>query len=59
MLYIHRSSGSETEANTSCTGCIHIGIASAMSAFTKAGKEGKERGYRRGREREEGYGGKT
>lgn len=30
-----------------------------MSAFTKAGKEGKERGYRRGREREEGCGGKN
>lgn len=42
MSYSHRSSGSETEANTSCTGCIRIGIASAMSALTKE----VEKGYR-------------
>jgi len=35
MLYIHRSSGSETEASTSCTGCIHSGITFPMSAFTR------------------------
>lgn len=51
MLYIHGSPGSETDANSSCTGCIHIEITLCCSCLRRRRQgersvEGDEGGMR-------------